>query len=135
MNDHEWLLSISIAQHDASITLLHHDDEIVLYINEERTSRDKHDSGLPLTCLSKITDYTNILDKILLCNIDKKNGEIKYYLMKVGIKLRSGDWKWTSDIKDFNTVNDDFHHNHHASCGFYFSPFDGYMFSYGWMGV
>ena len=55
--------------HDANITLLHH-GEIVLFLNEERISRVKHDSQLPLTCLSKITDYTHTLDKILMCNID-----------------------------------------------------------------
>ena len=72
MNECEWLLSISIAQHDASITLLLRDDELVLYINEERTSRDKHDSGLPLTCLSLVEKYTNRIDKLLFCNTPDK---------------------------------------------------------------
>ena len=34
MIDHEWVLAISVAGHDANITLLHH-GEIVLYLNEE----------------------------------------------------------------------------------------------------
>ena len=129
MNEYEWLLSISIAQHDASITLLHN-GELVLYIPEERISRDKHDSGVPLTCLSLVKKYTNRIDKLLFCNTpDKIVHSIIDHLMKTGMKFPSNDpelvfQRWTSDIREFNTVNDDFHHNHHAACGFYFSPFD-----------
>ena len=38
MTDYEWVLAISLAGHDANITLLHH-GEIVLFLNEERISR------------------------------------------------------------------------------------------------
>ena len=124
--------SISVAGHDANITLLHH-GEIVLYLNEERISRVKHDSELPLTCLSKITDYTHILDKILMCNIDREEWreEIIHDIRKYKIRTRSGDWRLHSIVEVTH-----FHHNYHAACGFYFSPFDeDYMFSYRWMGV
>ena len=101
MIDHEWVLSISVAGHDANITLLHH-GEIVLYLNEERISRVKHDSELPLTCLSKISDYTHILDKILMCNIDREEWreEILHDIRKYKIKTRSGNWRLHSIVEE-----------------------------------
>ena len=120
MTDYEWVLAISVAGHDANITLLHH-GEIVLFLNEERISRVKHDSKLPLKCLSKISDYTYTLDKILMCNIDmeERREQILDDLRKYGIKDRSGNWRLNSIVEISY-----FHHNYHATCGFYFSPFD-----------
>ena len=93
MNDYEWLLSISIAQHDASITLLR-DGELVLYIPEERISRDKHDSELPLTCLSLVKKYTNKIDKLLFCKttsggrLSSPDSDLEYVLNSTPLLLR-----------------------------------------------
>ena len=43
MTDYEWVLAISLAGHDANITLLHH-GEIVLYLNEERIKKWNSDN-------------------------------------------------------------------------------------------
>ena len=120
MTDYEWVLAISVAGHDANITLLHN-GEIVLFLNEERISRQKHDSQLPLKCLSKISDYTHTLDKILFCNTNSEvwRKEIFSDLRKYRIKTRSGS-RHLIDIAEISYL----HHNYHATCGFYFSPFD-----------
>ena len=130
MVEYEWILSVSIAHHDANITLLHNGD-VVLYACEERFSREKHDSSLPLTCVSEIKKYTTRLDKLLYTNFSSYPGDdalnILNNLLKDGISFpNSPDCGRTfaADIFPNYVVNSVYHHNHHAACGFYFSPFD-----------
>ena len=71
MKDNEWLLSVSIAGHDAAMTLLHN-GEIAVSIKEERLTGDKFDNDTPLKCIEMVSDYTLVLDKILLANINNQ---------------------------------------------------------------
>jgi carbamoyltransferase len=111
MKNKQWILGITIAQHDASICLLH-GDEIVLYIAEERISKIKHDGNTPLVCLDLIKDYTEYLDDLVLCNVtpDQKT-IISNHLRKIGIYVA-------------NTDNSNFHHLYHAASAFYLSGFE-----------
>jgi carbamoyltransferase len=111
MKNKQWILAITIAQHDASICLLH-GDEIVLYIAEERISKIKHDGNTPLVCLELIKDYTDDIDDLVLCNVtqDQKN-IIQQHLRKIGINFKC------TDISDF-------HHLYHGASAFYLSGFD-----------
>ena len=57
----KWILSISYGEHDASICLLK-DNEVKLFIQEERSSRTKRDCTFPLSCLKYVKNYTNIIE-------------------------------------------------------------------------
>ena len=79
----EWILGVTIAQHDASICLLH-GDEIVLYIAEERISKIKHDGNTPLVSLDLIKNYTNCIDQLVLCNVSPdQRKSIRHHLRKI----------------------------------------------------
>ena len=129
MKDNEWLLSVSIAGHDAAMTLLHN-GEIAVSIKEERLTGDKFDNDTPLKCIEMVSDYTLVLDKILLANINNQSNIelIINSLVKQGIK--------SSDNLDNPKVNrrlgisesiievSEKHHLYHAACGYHFSGFD-----------
>lgn len=121
MIDYEWILSISIAGHDAAITLLHN-GEIVLSIKEERVSREKYDSEIPLKCLELVSEYTLVLDKILLANLNSplEKKLIINILRKYGVKPSNG-CKW---IDESIIEVSEKHHLYHAASGFYLSGFD-----------
>jgi carbamoyltransferase len=111
LNQKEWILSLSVAQHDASITLLY-GSEIVLYIQEERVCRIKHDGTVPLLCLHLIKKYTDTIDTLLMVNVGQNKSKIiNNHIEKLGISVKK-------------VFTDDFHHLHHAACGFYGSGFD-----------
>lgn len=106
-----WILSVSVAQHDASICLLH-GDQIKLYLAEERISRQKHDSDLPLMGLEKIKDYVDYIDDLLFVNTTSKQRQyVINHLNKIGIFPNQID-------------SSDYHHLYHAASGFYQSGFD-----------
>lgn len=107
----EWILGITIAQHDASICLLR-GGEIVLYVAEERISKIKHDGNTPLVSLDLIKDYTDCIDQLVLCNVSPDQKEnIHRHLHKIGIGVTLID-------------NSNFHHLYHAASAFYLSGFD-----------
>lgn len=121
MRDYEWVLSISIAGHDAAMTLLHN-GEIVISIKEERLTGIKYDNDTPLKCLELVSDYTLVLDKILLANLNADNDVtlIVNSLRKQGIKGSLGQRLIDSDIVEVSQK----HHLYHAASGFHLSGFD-----------
>ena len=129
MKDYEWILSVSIAGHDAAMTLLHN-GEIVISIKEERLTGDKFDNDVPLKCIELVSDYTLVLDKILLANInDQDNVEyITNSLVKQGIK--SSDNVDKSNLSRKQWISESIievsekHHLYHAACGYHLSGFD-----------
>lgn len=111
-NEKKWILSISIAQHDASICLMYGSD-IALYIQEERVCRFKHDGTIPLLSLNLIPNYTEEIDALLLCNIPESEHRkiILRHLYKLGISVD-------------HIECGQYHHLYHAASGFYSSGFD-----------
>lgn len=109
----EWSLGINIAGHGASISLFC-DNDLVLFLKEERVTRKKRDHFLPLLSLKYIKDYTNTLDKIYFANCtDSFISRILLHLEKIGIK------------ESYNSnENISYHHLNHASCGYFSSGFD-----------
>lgn len=126
MKDYEWILSVSIAGHDAAMTLLHN-GEIVVSIKEERITGEKFDNDTPLRCLELVSDYTLILDKILLSNINDQVSKdlIINSLIKQGIKssdnLNSYGYE---SISESAIEQSEKHHLYHAACGYHLSGFD-----------
>jgi|TARA_B100001094_G_scaffold143000_1_gene138603 carbamoyltransferase len=121
--DHEWVLSVSFAAHDGSITLLK-DGKVELFIKEEKSSRRKHDSRFPFRCLQLIKEYTQSLDQLLVSNCSPwVNGDNKDYLkltkFHVDKLLMQG-----FILDDSKTEYCEHHHLLHAACGFYTSGFD-----------
>lgn len=111
---------ISASEHDASLCILD-DENVLLYVQEERMSRIKKDSKLPFSFLKLIKNYTNEIDNLILVNFSdyglKLNKSYNYniclnYLNKQGI-----------EIKNIESDNQQ-HHLYHASSGFYGSGFD-----------
>ena len=111
---------ISASEHDASLCILE-DENVLLYVQEERMSRIKKDSKLPFSFLKLIKNYTNEIDNLILVNFSDYS--LKYtksynyhiclnYLNKEGI-----------EIKNIESDNQQ-HHLYHASSGFYGSGFD-----------
>lgn len=109
----EWILGISTAEHDASICLLK-DGEIVLVLQEERTSRVKHDSHLPLSCLREVKRYTDKIDYLICVNLDceKDFKQIVNTLKKNRVEVKEA------------CLDENLHHDYHASSGFYSSGFE-----------
>jgi predicted NodU family carbamoyl transferase len=111
----KWLLSISYCEHDASICLLR-DNNVELFIQEERSSRIKRDSSFPLSCLKYVKEYTNVIDLVVFGNLTKDphyecNGVLNYFF-KDGIKILD------------HHIDFDHHHIYHAASGFYNSHFE-----------
>lgn len=106
-----WSLGVNIAGHGASISLFC-DNNIVLFLKEERVTKRKRDHFLPLLSLKYITDYTNTLDKIYFANCTQTIiSNILLHLEKIGIK------------KSY-VCNESYHHLDHASSGYFSSGFD-----------
>lgn len=109
----KWLLSISYCAHDASICLLK-DNQVELFLCEERSSRIKRDSSFPLSCLKYVKQYTNTIDLVVFGNICNDYydcvGVLRYFF-KEGIKVLD------------HHIDEDHHHIYHAASGFYNSGF------------
>jgi carbamoyltransferase len=110
----KWILSISYGEHDASICLLK-DNEVKLFIQEERSSRIKRDATFPLSCLKYVKQYTRVIDLVVFGNMKDPNYECE------GV-LRSFS-KDDIEVLDHH-IDYDHHHIYHAASGFYNSGFE-----------
>lgn len=111
----QYTVAISLAGHESSLCILE-DGDISLLLMEERLSRIKKDSSLPLKLIDKIKEYTNHIEHLLLINFNN-NIEVEYvknHLHKEHITFN----KFTVDTCGA------YHHLSHASSGFYFSGFE-----------
>lgn len=111
----KWLLSVSYGEHDASITLLKNNN-VELFIPEERVSRVKRDSSFPLSCLKYVKEYTDTIDLLVLGNATRDpyysfEGVLRYF-SKEGVKVLD------------HHLDHDHHHLYHAASGFYNSGFE-----------
>ena len=102
---------ISSSEHDSSICILNN-EEVILYVQEERISKIKKDSSHPFASIKLIKEYTNIIDNLIFINC---NFDHQYYLnffLKEKIK-----------VNDYH-VEEDQHHLYHAASAFYGSGFE-----------
>lgn len=122
-----WIAGIARG-HNSSVCLLK-DGEVVFMIEEERLSRKKYDGG-PLAAITKILDYTDRLDYLVIAHttplddagkIDFTGDDIYTGLArKLGLIERNINEREHPQVVDFSSV----HHKLHAACAFYRSGFD-----------
>jgi len=94
------------------------DNELVYYNQEERLSRYKKDSGLPVYTLKEISKISNSIDVLLIAGYDtisSENSSIITTITKLGFTL-SDNFKFEPYYKS--------HHLNHASLAFYNSQFE-----------
>lgn len=110
-----YILGINFSHH-SSVALLK-DNELVLFIHEERLNRQKHwggpKFGIPEKGLSLIKGYTKTLD--VVCGSSGRHIEFMKsidFLKSQGISINS------------YTLRNGHHHLHHAAAGFYMSHLD-----------
>lgn len=99
--------AISLANHNASITVLK-DNNIDLFIQEERLSRKKHSALLDISLVQILKKYKKI-NKLIFCNFHNQNQIDEFLKMLNNVE---------EVIIDFNN-----HHLFHACSAFYLSGF------------
>lgn len=106
------LVSISIQCHDASMCIMNN-DEVLFFIQEERISKIKHSSALPLKMLDCISYYTNSIDYLCISNfIEEEKNHILNFLSTKNIKV--------GEV----ILDNEKHHLFHSASGFYRSGFE-----------
>jgi carbamoyltransferase len=97
---------------------LFYDDELIYYNQEERLSRKKGDSGLPIETLKKICKISPEIDVLLISGYDNfqaENHSIMSIIQKLGFKF-SKSFEFVPYYKS--------HHLMHAAKAFYSSGFE-----------
>jgi carbamoyltransferase len=103
--------------HNAAACLFY-DDELIYYNQEERLSKSKRDSGLPINTLQEIAKISPEIDVLLISGYDSyfiENASVRSVLKKLGIKF-SPTFEFIPYYKS--------HHLMHASRAFYNSTFN-----------
>lgn len=106
-----YTLGINLSHH-SSISLLC-DNEVLLFLQEERLNREKYYQGIPYKSLDLIKNYTSSINFLSVAGGDKLKIElIVKYLADQRVKVEK------------YKVQNSYHHLHHAAAAFYMSPFD-----------
>jgi carbamoyltransferase len=105
-----WTLGIHAGKHNSSLCLLEN-NEIRLFVEEERLSRIKYDSE-PIKCMSEVSKFTTNIDNLIVTHCNNLN-YITHLLKKNKVNVQ------TSAV-----VRNDIHHLSHAASAFYGSGFD-----------
>jgi len=106
-----YTLGINLSHH-SSIALLK-DNEVVLFILEERLNRKKYCKTIPYECLKLVSEITNQIDYLIVTSCSKEN------LHDIVECLKSSNVKVVR-----SNINNTDHHKFHAAAGFYMSQFD-----------
>ena len=104
-------VAIFIGGHDWNITILE-DEKVLAILQEERFSKIKYDSLFPLLSLEKISQYTKIIDNLIISPSKPYEEVIINYFKKIKIK-----------VNNIIIPPPSYHHTFHASSGFYGSGF------------
>ena len=114
----QWIAGIARG-HNGGVCLLK-DGEIVFSVEEERLSRFKYD-GAPLASMTKILDYTDKLDYLVIAHTQPDESRLDYS----GDTIYAGFARKLRLIEKPDQVLDmhKWHHKMHASCAFYRSGF------------
>jgi len=106
-----YTLGINLSHH-SSIALLK-DNEVLLFLHEERVNRKKYYQGIPYKALDLVKNYTKRIDFISYISGHPKHlQEIVKYLEQQQIKVLA------------NKCDSSKHHLAHAAAGFYMSHFN-----------
>lgn len=106
-----YTLGINLSHH-TSIALLK-DNEVLLFLHEERVNRKKYYRGIPYKSLDLIKNYTNAIDYVILTAASKAEVESIINYLK------------DQQVAVINYRNDNsIHHMAHAAAAFYMSHFD-----------
>jgi carbamoyltransferase len=109
---------LGIQKDHNSSACLFYDDELIYYNQEERLSRIKKDSGLPIETLKKICEISSEIDVLVISGYDNfhaENHSIMSIIQKLGFKF-SQTFEFVPYYKS--------HHLMHAAKAFYSSGFD-----------
>ena len=114
----QWIAGIARG-HNGGVCLLK-DGEIVFSVEEERLTRFKYD-GAPLASMTKILDYTDKLDYLVIAHTQPDESRLDYS----GDTIYAGLARKLRLIEKPDQVLDmhKWHHKMHASCAFYRSGF------------
>jgi carbamoyltransferase len=120
-------IGISAGFHDAAVSLVDHNGEILFAAHSERYSKQKHDRNL---CVDLVDDLKKYINSDL-CQIDFYE---RPWLSQI-LRYRAGQWSWPKSIR--TAIGSDVlstlpqcniyqhpHHLSHAAAGFQTSPFD-----------
>ena len=106
-----YTLGINLSHH-SSIALIKN-NEVLLFVTEERINRNKYYRGVPAQSLNFVKNFTNKIDCILLVSGSANNLQTCVeYLQQQNVSVESS-----------RQVNQ-WHHLAHAAAGFYMSHFD-----------
>lgn len=108
-----WFLSFHI-HHNAAVTLMK-DTEVVLHLEEERLTHDKHDR-IPILALQLIKNYTKHIDYCSYTHLWDENTDPSVYIKYVDFMCN------LDKVVDIRKAEP--HHSLHGSCAFYHSDFD-----------
>jgi len=121
-----WIAGIARG-HNAAVCLLKN-GEVVFSIEEERLTRKKYDGG-PLACITKILEYTDRLDYLIISHTTslESAGKIDYaredVYSSLARKLKLIGFHEDKELVQVHDVSK-LHHKMHALCAFYRSGFD-----------
>lgn len=106
-----YTLGINLSHH-SSIALLK-DNEVLLFIHEERLNRDKYHRGIPYKSLDLIKNYTNKLDNVI--QVSGSSEQLRTIIRHLA----------NQNVSVTTFRNDSsLHHMSHAAAGFFMSHFD-----------
>lgn len=106
-----YTLGINLSHH-SSIALLHN-NEVLLFLHEERANRKKYYHGVPYKTLDLIKNYTNTIDAaISISGPPQQLNSIVQYLKDQNVQV----------VKQLRQNSN--HHLAHAAAGFYMSGMD-----------
>lgn len=112
------MVILGIQKHHLSSACLLEDNKIIYFNQEERLSREKKDSGIPLYSIKEIAKLDKYVDKLVITGYDSYRGEdhsIINLIKRLGIKFAPG---FTFHYNNRN------HHLAHACNAFYNSGFE-----------
>ena len=114
----QWIAGIARG-HNGGVCLLK-DGEIVFSVEEERLSRFKYD-GAPLASMTKILDYTDKLDYLVIAHTQPDESRLDYSqdTIYAGLARKLRLIEKPDQVLDMHK----WHHKMHASCAFYRSGF------------
>ena len=121
-----WIAGIARG-HNAAVCLLKN-GELVFSIEEERLTRKKYDGG-PLACITKILEYTDKLDYLIVSHTTplesagKTDYAVEDIYTSLARKLKLIGFHEDKDLVQVHDVSK-LHHKMHALCAFYRSGFD-----------
>lgn len=106
-----YTLGVNVS-HDSSIALLKN-NQVVLFVCEERVNGKKHFQGIPLNALDLIKNYTKTIDMVSMIGASRIQSDEILNVLKI------------QDVKVRSCVHDNLkHHLAHGASAFYQSGFD-----------